>query len=209
MMRNRTTRTAALGLALGLAVLAPACGGKGEEPREAAPAPRQKEMFEILRERVAANPADTDSWFHLADVYERAGSYELEVEALGKVLALTPERHGAWIKLGGAYNRLERWQEAADAYARARELRPDDPVLLNNQAYTLGKLGRTAEQIEALRRAVERRPSYAAARYNLGVVLLRSGDRAGAERQLAELRTFDEGAAAALGRELGGSGAAR
>jgi len=204
--RRRSPRTVALGCALGLAALAAACGGKGEEPQKAAPEERPKEVFQVLRESVAANPDDADSWFHLADLYERSGSYDLEVDALQKVVAISPARHGAWSKLGRAYNRLERWQEAADAYEKARELRPDDPVLLNNLAYPLGKLGRTDEQVEALRRAVELRPSYASGRYNLGVVLLRRGDRAGAEEQLAELRTFDEGAAEALAREIAGAG---
>jgi len=47
-------------------------------------------------------------------------------------------------------------------------------------------------------------PKYSTARLSLGLVLLKQGDRKGAEEQLAVLLTLDEEAAQTLKKELEG-----
>jgi superkiller protein 3 len=178
-----------------------ACSEKAEPPRPAAP---PSDQMSVLQDAVQKNPQDADSWMHIADLYERGKAWQPEVAALLKVIALEPGRDFAHLKLGNAYNRLGRYQDAVASFLEAKKTRLKDPVLFNNLAFAYGKLGKRAEQIAALRQAVSLRPRYATARMNLGVALLKQGDRKGAEEQLAALREFDESAAASLKQELDG-----
>jgi tetratricopeptide (TPR) repeat protein len=195
-----TLRCLAAALTAGL--LLGACSEKAEPPPQAA-APVRDEMSYLL-EAVQKNPKDTDSWMHIADLYERGQAWEKEADALLKVLAVEPGRNFAHLKLGNTWNRLGRYQDAVASFLEAKKARPNDPVLYNNLAFAYGKLGKSAEQIAALRQAISLRPSYATARLNLGSALLKKGDRRGAEEQLAALKEFDESAAAALKEELEG-----
>lgn len=196
------TRLRSLAAALTALTTLMACSEKPQPPPQAA-APVRDEMT-LLQEAVRANPRDTDSWMHIADLYERALAFAQEAEALQKVLAIEPGRSFAHLKLGNTYNRLGRYQDAVASFLEAKKTRPEDPVLYNNLAFAYGKLGKAKEQIAALRQAVSLRPRYATARLNLGGALLRTGDRKGAEEQLAALREFDESAAASLKEQLDG-----
>jgi Flp pilus assembly protein TadD len=189
-----------LATAVAVLALAGACSEKPQPPPQA-PA---KDQFALLLEAVQKNPKDTDSWMHIADLYERAQNWTAEVDALQKVLALEPGRSFAHVKLGNTYNRLGHYQDAVAAFREAETSRPRDPVLYNNLAFAYGRLGRTAEQVAALRTAVALRPRYSTARVNLGTALLKQGDRKGAEEQLAALVEYDGPAAAALRQELTG-----
>jgi Flp pilus assembly protein TadD len=196
-MKTRRTLVAALTTL----ALCGACSRQEPPPEPAAPV---KDILVELQEAVQRNPKDTDSWMHLADLYERGQAFEREADALQKVLAIEPGRSYAHLKLGNTYNRLERYQDAVASYLVARKTRPNDPVLYNNLAFAYGKIGKPTEQIAALRQAISLRPRYSTARLNLGIVLLNNGDRKGAEQQLVALREFDQGAAASLQRELAG-----
>ncbi|HEY5998351.1 MAG TPA: tetratricopeptide repeat protein [bacterium] len=196
------TRLRLLAAALAVLTTLAACSEKPQPPPEAR-TPVRDEMAE-LQETVRANPRDTDSWMHIADLYERGQAFEKEADALLKVLAIEPGRSFAHLKLGNTYNRLGRYEDAVASYLEAKKARPNDPVLYNNLAFSYGKLGRTKEQIAALRQAVALRPRYATARVNLGRALLHAGDRAGAQEQYEALRVFDETAADSLKGDLDG-----
>lgn len=177
-----------------------ACSEKPEPPRPAA-APVVDEMT-LLLEAVQKNPRDLDSWMHIADLYERAQAFEKEADALQKVLAADPGRGYAHLKLANTYNRLGRHGEAIASFLQAKKYLPNNPMLYNNLGWTYGQVGKTQEQLQALRQAVSLRPRFATARLNLGVVLLRQGDRRGAQQQYDALQEFDEGAAATLKKEI-------
>ncbi len=182
-----------------------ACSKDNERPSvQIAP---QKSDIQVLRERVASNPRDTDAWFHLADLYDRAGMYPEEVDALKKVIALKPKEIGyAYEQLGTAYNRLGKYREAIKPFLKAGKYSPKNPVIYNNLAASYGMVGKTNEQIAALEKAISLRPHYATARYNLGVVLLNKGRRAEALKQYNEIKKFDEGTAQALKKEIDAKG---
>lgn len=189
-------RCAAALLAL---LLVGACTERKAPPPAAGPV---KGDVELLLEKAQKDPKDAESWFHIADLYERALQYPQEVDALQKVIAARPDMGFAHYKLGNTYNRLGKREEAIAAFLEAKKTLPKNPALYNNLGWTFGQVGRTKEQIEALRQAIALRPRYATARLSLGIVLLKQGDRAGAEAQLAALAAFDEGAAADLKKEI-------
>jgi len=182
-----------------------ACSKDNERPSvQIAP---QKSDIQVLRERVASNPRDTDAWFHLAELYDRAGMYPEEIDALKKVIALKPKEIGyAYEQLGTAYNRLGKYREAIESFLKAGKYSPKNPVIYNNLAASYGMVGKTNEQIAALEKAISLRPHYATARYNLGVVLFNKGRRAEALNQYNEIKKFDEGTAQALKKEIDAKG---
>jgi len=160
--------------------------------------------MELLVEKGQKDLKDYETWFHIADLYERAQQYPQELDALQKVIAAKPDMGFAYLKMANTYNRLGKREEAIKSFLEAKKMLPNSPALYNNLGWTYGQVGRTKDQIAALRQAVALRPRYATARLSLGTVLLRQGDRKGAEEQYAALVTFDEGAANDLKKELEG-----
>ncbi len=167
-----------------------------------APAAAEKTDFEALTERITANPKDAEAWYRLADLYNRSGMYQKEVDALTKVVALKPGMGYAYMELGAAYNRLGRYREAIDNLQKAKKYFPGNPALYNNLAVTYGKLGNEDEETTLLKKAISLRPRYGTARYNLGMVSLRKGERSEAFKQYEELKKFDDAAAEALKGEV-------
>ena len=169
-----------------------------------APPVAVKGDMELLVEKGRRDPKDVETWFHIADLYERAQQYPQELDALQKVIAAKPDMGFAHFKMANTYNRLGRREEAVAAFLEARKYLPKNPALYNNLGWTYGQLGKTKEQVAALRQAIALRPRYATARLSLGLVLLGQGDRTGAEEQHAALLAFDEGAAAELKKAIEG-----
>ncbi len=182
------------------------CSEEKKQPQPPAPAEAKKTDVEILKEKVAANPEDAESWYHLAELYERAGMYQEETDALNRVVALRPDMGYAYFKLGTAYNMLERYQDAVTNFLIATRTIHNQPVIYNNMAISYGKLGKTDNEIAALKKAVAMRPTYATARFNLGMAYLRKGRRDEALNQYRALMKFDEGAAGSLKKEIDARG---
>jgi tetratricopeptide (TPR) repeat protein len=185
------------------ALLAAGCSEQKAPPPPAPPVAVKGDM-ELLVEKGRKDLKDAETWFHIADLYERAQQYPQELDALQKVIAAKPEMGFAYIKMANTYNRLGKREEAIKSFLEAKKLLPNSPALYNNLGWTYGQVGKTKEQVAALRQAISLRPRYATARLNLGLVLLSQGDRKGAEEQYAALLTFDEGAAADLKKEIEG-----
>jgi len=184
-----------------LVLLVAGCSEKKAPP---APPVAVKGDMELLVEQGRKDLKDVATWFHIADRYEMAQQYPQQLDALQKVIAAKPDMGYAHYKLANAYNRLGKREEAIKAFLEAKKYLPENPVLFNNLGWTYGQMGKTKEQIASLRQSIALRPRFATARLNLGLVLLRQGDRKGAEEQYAALLAFDEGAAANLKKEIEG-----
>ncbi len=174
----------------------------GEKRERLVPAAAEKTDFETLTERITADPRDAEAWYRLADLYNRSGMYQKEVDALTKVIALKPDMGYAYLELGAAHNRLGQYHDAIEDLLKAKKYFPRYPVLYNNLAVTYGKLRNTDKEIALLKKAISLRPRYGTARYNLGVVSFRRGDRNESFRQYEELKRFDDAAADALKNEI-------
>ena len=173
-----------------------------EQKETPVPESTEKNLFEELRDQTTKNPKDAEAWYHLADLYERSEMYREEVDTLGKVLAIDPGKTYAYVKLGSAYNRLGQYEDAIKSFKTAIRYFPQNPVLYNNLAVSYGKINKADDEIAMLKKAISLRPQYATARYNLGIALLKRGDREGALKQYVEINKFDGGVAAALKKEI-------
>jgi tetratricopeptide (TPR) repeat protein len=161
----------------------------------------EQSLYEQVKERTEKNPNDPESWYYLAELYERAGMYREEVDALKKVVALKPSGY-SYMKMGTAYHRLGEYKDAIKSFNAAKKYFPKYAVLYNNLAVAYGKVGRLDEEIAELERAISFRPRYATARYNLGTTYLKQGKIDLALKQYNALLEFDEGTAEALKKEI-------
>lgn len=84
-----------------------------------------------------------------------------------------------------------RYADALEAWDEAARIDDRDPVLHNNRAAALLELGEHRLAAEACRRALQLDPRYAVGRATLCEVLIRSGDRRAAQRELPALRKLD------------------
>ena len=178
--------------------------GCSEKKAPPTPPVAVKGDLELLVEQGMKDLKDAETWFHIAYRYEMAGQYPQQLDALQKVIAAKPDMGFAHLRLGDTYNKLGKREEALKSFLAAKKYLPNNPMLYNNLGWTYGQVGQVKEQIAALRQAIALRPIFATARLNLGLVLLRQGDRKGAEEQLAALLKFDDGAAATLKKEIEG-----
>jgi len=173
-----------------------------EDQRQAQIISRGTSDLEILTERTAKNPKDADAWYHIADLYDRTNNYQQEIEALRKVVAIQPKHGYAYFKMGTAHSRLAQYREAIKAFEKAKQFMPRNPVLFNNMALAYGKLNRPDDEIASLRTAIKLRPRYATARFNLGMVHLRTGNRQEALKDQKELQEIDITLAKELMKEI-------
>jgi tetratricopeptide (TPR) repeat protein len=173
-----------------------------EAGKPAAPAVEQKNDIQLLREQIQRDPQDADALYHLAELYDRAGLFQEEIDTLQKVVAIKPEMGYAWFKMGTACNRIEKYQDAVANFTKATRSIQNQPMLYNNLAFSYGKLGKTDQQIAALKKAIALRPGYNIARFNLGMAYLKAGQQKEALQQYAVLKDRDEGYALALKKEI-------
>ena len=141
-----------------------------------------------------AASADTDAPLSIrlarADVYRRS---DRPAEALAEVAAAR-----TLAKTGEALNELCWWEatkrvalDAAPADCRAAlALAPDQPAFIDSQGFALMQVGRDAEAIAAFDHALALNPFLAASLYARGIARQRTGDVAGADRDIAAARIF-------------------
>ncbi|MBU0680814.1 MAG: tetratricopeptide repeat protein [Proteobacteria bacterium] len=176
-------------------------GSVGNE--QATNAYSSENVFEKVLRQVQADPQNEDALYHLADLYDRQGSYQKAVDTYRQVLAINPERAYVYFKMGTAYSRMGQAAQAVEVLSQATVHLPKNPVAWNNLGIAYGKLEQLDKEIEALRRALEIRPRYASARFNLAMTYLKKGDTAAARAQYEELKTFDGTMAQELLSRLG------
>lgn len=125
----------------------------------------------------------------------RAGNDAEAVLLYQRALLLEPNDPLAHFNLGLGLSRLERFEEAIASHERSLELDGSEEtrqVLMHthlNHGVALAKAERFDEAISAYRKALALDGGYALGHYNLGLALMRKGDRAAA---LAALRRAHE-----------------
>ncbi len=83
--------------------------------------------------------------------------------------------------------RQERFHDALTSFQLALREKPNDPATLEQLATVYTRTNQSMEAIRAYQKALEIRPRSPSAHYGIAFLLLRNGDREGAERHL---RTF-------------------
>jgi tetratricopeptide (TPR) repeat protein len=184
-----------------------ACSG-GEQPSEKKAGAKavnpysSGSVYDEVQLKLKENPNDADALYHLADLYDRDAQYKEAIDTYKKVLKARPESGYIYFKIGTAYDRLGQPAEAVTAFQSAIKYLPSYAVAYNNLGVAYGKLNKPDQEITALKKAIKLRPKYSSARYNLGVTHMKTGNKKAALAEYQELKTFDEGTAEALMKEI-------
>lgn len=130
--------------------------------------------------------------YNLANALLSGGRPGEAVDAYRRALQLRGAFPRAWNNLGNALHRLGRLEEAVDAYRNALELRPDEADACNNLANALRDSGAIAEALSLYDRAVDlRRPGFERSLTNKAMLLIETGELAGARNALEQALRVD------------------
>ena len=120
-----------------------------------------------------------------ATIYLKNKDYRRAEASVTEALRIAPDFLPALILTAQIAREQKRWDEALMAGKRVIQIDPEGERQAYTQlARTYADSGRVAEGIAYLRAVVNARPDVGEARAALGSLLLRSGDRAGAEQEL-------------------------
>ncbi len=140
---------------------------------------------------MAKNKALNDA-FNAGKEAAVAKNYPAAIESFEKGAALDPNQHVIWANLADAYVSLAATKtgdeqqaalaKAVEAFQKAIAIKPDDPAYHNNYALALAKAKKFDEAQAELTKAAQLDPPNAGKYfYNLGAVLVNTGQSAAAE----------------------------
>jgi uncharacterized protein (TIGR02466 family) len=133
------------------------------------------EAAPLLREILAAAPADALALEGLALLALETGETEEAVSLFERLLAIAPKRADIHYNLGNAHAAAGRLGEATAAFETAVALDERFVIAWFNLGEVLAQADRLADSIAAYERAIELQPALAPAHANLGAVLTEAG----------------------------------
>jgi tetratricopeptide (TPR) repeat protein len=122
----------------------------------------------FFRQKLAADPHDTDALFRRANVHLHSGDPAQAEREYAALLRLNEGHQGALANQAYALLALDRHEEALAAYERLRVLNPGDAFNHYNRGNVLKDLGRAGAALAAYRQAVLLKPDLAEARVEIG-----------------------------------------
>jgi tetratricopeptide (TPR) repeat protein len=157
-----------------------------------------KEQKDALEKKAKENAAAMAKNKALNDTFNAgkealtAKNYPVAIDSFEKGAALDPNQHVIWANLADAYVALSATKtgdeqtaalgKAVEAFQKAIALKPDDPAYHNNYALALAKAKKFDEAQAELTKAAQLDPPNAGKYfYNLGAVLVNTGQSAAAE----------------------------
>ncbi len=124
---------------------------------------------------------------NLGMAYYKSGMLDEAVRELRRVTELRPQDAASRFFTGLSLLRLARWADAAEVFRAATELRPAKGAVFHNLAYALERLGFNDEAAAALEEAKKHGlANDPRVRTSMGIIALRQGEVATADRLLTE-----------------------
>jgi len=142
--------------------------------------PVWRDNLTLLHAAAQADPRDPGPHLILAQGYASNGQWNLAIDEVNQVLAITPKDHGALARKAAFLSQLGRYQEAADAARQAIAVDPRDAMTYSNLCDALLQTGKIDDAVDAGRHAVEIDSTLVNGWYNYGVALSAHGDVDGA-----------------------------
>lgn len=139
-----------------------------------------------LQQWLRENPADSGARVYLAGAYQSAGQNKAAMEQYQQVLQNDPNNLVALNNLASLYQQ-EKDPRALGHAERAYKLRPDSATIADTLGWILVEQGKTARGLELLKKAVTLNPQNPEMRFHLAAALAKSGDKAGARKDLEAL----------------------
>lgn len=126
-------------------------------------------------------------WRNRGSVCTQLGQHDRAAADYSKVIDLSPGDAICWHLRGLSYTRLGQWDKALADYTKAAELKPTDPAFRISQGAACAQLGQWASAGKAFEHATTLKPDYPLAWYNLALLELQRGDRAGYRKACARM----------------------
>ncbi len=131
-------------------------------------------------------PRDTLVPLYQAQYYSDEKQYKPAAEALLAVLKLKPDDHVALNNLAVVYQQ-DKDPRALETAERALKLAPQSPVIMDTLGWMLVEQGDIKRGVPLLQKAASIVPEAKDIRYHLALALQKSGDKAGARKELEKL----------------------
>jgi Flp pilus assembly protein TadD len=128
-----------------------------------------------LRAAVVLEPDNSDYRIKLAYMLEEAGEYEQAEAQFSAAAAHSRSDWSAALAYGDFLTRRRRYAAAVAVYQHAEQLRPGSPSALRALGRCYWALDDKAQALEVTRRLVELQPHNPAAKFDLALMLHRSG----------------------------------
>jgi predicted Zn-dependent protease len=131
----------------------------------------------------AANPKDQMVGMLVADSYLAKRQYKQAIGSLESIIKVNPSNVAALNNLAWAYQQ-EKDARALPTAEQAYKLAGQNPAILDTLGWILVEKGDTARGLDLLRKASAAAPDAQEVRYHLAAALAKSGDKAGARKEL-------------------------
>ena len=149
------------------------------------------EYENILKNAVQDDPANTDVYMYLGQLYYAQGKYPKAIEQFLSVLAVDPANTSALNLLGSIYADSKDHLKATEMFRKVLQIEPENSEALNSLGYTYAQDGvHLDEAVSMIRKAIEIDPANGAYYDSLGWALYKKGMYAEALTTLQKAETF-------------------
>lgn len=142
-----------------------------------------KDAAEAYKQAIKYDQYNGDAQYALGLTLGKLGRPEEELLAYKRTIALKPDHANAYERLGLGYFKQKRFGEALTAFEQLRLLRANDAKVYNYLGETEIELDKLDEASQVLLQAISINGDFGKARYNLGRVYLKQGNRDAAVAQ--------------------------
>jgi tetratricopeptide (TPR) repeat protein len=147
----------------------------------------------ILKSAARDDPADTDAYLYLGQLYYAQAKYPQAIEQFLKILAADPENTTVLDLLGSVYVDSNAASSAIEIFRKVLRIDPQDSEALNSLGYMYAEDGvHLDEAVRMIRKALEIDPANGAYYDSLGWVLYKKGMYAESLMALQKAGTFLE-----------------
>lgn len=108
---------------------------------------------------IKRNPADTEAYEELGELYLQKKSYKEASEVYEYLVRTFPENDSYRSKIGTVYFNLGNYESALASYQKAIELNPERANRYINLSLCLEALGKTEEAVQAVEKALAKSPN--------------------------------------------------
>ena len=144
---------------------------------------RGKEADTLLAQWVQDHPSDMQVRGYFAEMNLLAGKNKEAIEHLQAILQANPKNATTLNNLAWAYSQ-QKDPRAVEYAEKAYQIATDNPAILDTLGWILVEQGNMERALPLLRKASSLAPEAGDIRYHYAVSLLKSGDKAGARKEL-------------------------
>lgn len=134
---------------------------------------------------LAKHPGDLQIRAYIAETYAKSGRYPQAIEQYQYVIGKSPANVPVLNNLALAYAK-QKDPRAVGIAEKAYQLAPDNPIVLDTYGWLLLEQGNPTRALQLLRQAAARTP-LPEVRYHLAAALVKTGDSAGARKELEQI----------------------